>query len=594
LGNRSRARRLRPRDRGRRRCPLGTRSRPGLFDAAPSAEPRQVEGDYKGICTEKELRELAEKLRTAPVISIDTETTSLSPRDAKLCGISVSIEPGMGYYIPIRSPSAREHLDEAAVLRVLRPILEDASRPKCGHNIKFDLLVLRAAGVELRGLCAPPGFDDEWQGADTMVSSYLIDSSRSSHSKDALCLALLNRTNIPITELIGSGKNQRCFDTVPVSQAVPYAAEDADVTLRLRGVMMPQLRAMGLLKLWDEVELPLVEVLAELEWNGIRVDPAELDHQRQRLEGRIRSLDRRSTGRRWRQSGARSIRTRPGSWRGRYSTRPSDPAEPGLGLKSLKKTKTGHSTDIEVLERLAGRSRSDDADSWADRGVPAAHEARRHLPRSAQGCDQQADGTDPQQFLPDRGRDGPPGQQRSEPPEHPIRTDIGPRHPQGVRSTAGSGPDLRRLLADRAATLGAPLARPGLDRGLRERGGDIHTAGRGPDPSRATGPGHERAAQWCQDGELRIVYGITAFGLARRLKIGEKEAAEIITGYKKRFSGITTFLQECVEQAKRYGYVETMLKRRRPIQGLTPGTRPSGRWRNAWRLTAWCRARPRT
>jgi DNA polymerase-1 len=117
-----------------------------------------------------------------------------------------------------------------------------------------------------------------------MVASYLIDASRSSHSLDSLALALLGRTNISISELIGSGKEQRTFDTVPIDQATQYAAEDADVALQLRNIMLPQLKAMELLPLFRDVEMPLVEVLAELEWNGILVDPKELDRQRERIQ----------------------------------------------------------------------------------------------------------------------------------------------------------------------------------------------------------------------------------------------------------------------------------------------------------------------
>ncbi len=332
----------------------------GLFDALPQAETRVVHGDYRAVTTRAELEKLVKKMETAEVISVDTETTSLSPRDAKLCGISVAVEPGVGYYVPIRSPSPERHLDEAAVLELMRPVLEDASRPKCGHNLKYDLLVLRNAGVELRGMVGEEAKGEgreakdgeDWPGCDTMVASYLIDSSRSSHSKDALCLALLKRTNIPISDLIGSGKNQRSFATVPLEQAVPYAAEDADVTLQLRNYMMPQLRAMKLMKLWEEVELPLVEVLAELEWNGILVDPKELDKQREKLEVRIKEL----RGQIDDAAMAALSRTfnpeSPKQLAEALFNKPTD-QEPGLGLKSLRKTKTGHSTDIEVLEKLA-------------------------------------------------------------------------------------------------------------------------------------------------------------------------------------------------------------------------------------------------
>ncbi|MFA6046741.1 MAG: 5'-3' exonuclease H3TH domain-containing protein, partial [Phycisphaerales bacterium] len=262
----------------------------GLFDAfgaaaatsAPSIRKAES-GEYTCVMTREQLTGVVEEMRRAEVISIDTETTSLSPHDAKLCGLCISVTPGTGYYIPVRSPTPAAHLDETTVLEAVRSVLEDPNKPKCGHNLKYDLLVLRNAGVALRGLTVPGA-------CDTMVASYLIDASRSSHSMDALALALLGRTNISISELIGSGKEQRTFDTVPLDLATQYAAEDADVTLQLWNVMMPQLAEMGLVKLFDDVEMPLVEVLADLEWNGIRVNAAELDKQRERLQRRIDEL----------------------------------------------------------------------------------------------------------------------------------------------------------------------------------------------------------------------------------------------------------------------------------------------------------------
>ncbi|MBC7773012.1 MAG: hypothetical protein H7210_10990, partial [Pyrinomonadaceae bacterium] len=279
--------------------------------AAASTAPTSIAGcDYRCVTTKEQLDELIEQLKVAPVIAIDTETTHLSPLRCKLCGVSISIKPGTGFYIPVRSPAPDRHLDEATVLSALRPILEDPTRPKTGHNLKYDLLVFRRHGVTLRGLGqtenadgtvrstspsleAPSAFPDPatripgpeldpdgpggdrqvtqapYTSFDSMVASFLIDASRSSHSLDSLALALLGRTNISIKELIGSGKDQRTFDMVPLEQATIYAAEDADVSLQLHDLMRPQLRAMGLMDLFVTVELPLVEVLAELEWNGI-------------------------------------------------------------------------------------------------------------------------------------------------------------------------------------------------------------------------------------------------------------------------------------------------------------------------------------
>jgi len=251
----------------------------GLFDSDAARSHARPEGDYRCVRTEKELAAMVEALEGAEMIAVDTETTSIKAMEADLCGLSFSVNPGEGWYAPVRSPEADKHLGKEAVLNALRPVLEDPERPKCGHNLKYDLLVLRRAGVELRGIAF-----------DSMVASYLVDSSRSSHGLDSLALALLGHQCQPISDLIGTGKNQKRFDEVPLEDATAYAVEDADVSLRLRNALAPALRSMRLEKLCNETETPLLEVLAELEWNGIACDPAELDRQAEKLNEQIGRL----------------------------------------------------------------------------------------------------------------------------------------------------------------------------------------------------------------------------------------------------------------------------------------------------------------
>ena len=250
-----------------------------LFGGPSTTAPNTPSGQYESITTTKQLDAFLKRAKKAGVFAVDTETDSLSTRSANLCGVSISIEPGTGVYIPTRSPEPNKHLDTETVVTHLRPILEDASIKKIGHNLKFDMNILRRHGIRLAGA-----------SFDTMIASYVIDASRSSHKMDVLALALLDYVCTPITDLIGTGKKQTTFDTVPLELAVPYAAEDADVTLRLRNVLAPQLEATGLQSLFDDLEMPLVEVLAELEWNGICIDPRELDRQREKLVERIGRL----------------------------------------------------------------------------------------------------------------------------------------------------------------------------------------------------------------------------------------------------------------------------------------------------------------
>jgi len=519
-------------------------------------------GVYTCVRARGQLEAVAEEIKAwadaGGVIAFDTETTSLSFLDAKLCGISLAIEPGRAWYVPMRSPTPEEHLGEAEVLGVLGPILADAKIAKCGHNLKYDMLVLRRAGVMVRGLWAVGA-------CDTMVASYLIDASRSSHSLDALSLALLGRTNISISELIGSGKAQRTFDTVPVEFATQYAAEDADATLQLYHEMMPQIREMGLLPLLQGVEMPLVEVLAELEWNGITVDGAELDRQRARLQQRIDDIVAKLAAF-WHKSLQRRVDPdSPKQLASALFGKPDDDP-PGLGLPAVKKTKTGYSTDAEVLEQLA-----QDPEVSAKCLAPEMVLEYRQLSKlvstylvALKDSIHASTGrvhTSFHQTVAATGRlaSSDPNLQNI-----PIRTDVGREIRRAFVAPVGH----TLITADYSQIELRILAHLSRDPALIDafhKGQDIHTAVaaqiHGIDASLVTR--EQRAG--AKMVNFGIVYGITPYGLARRLKVGDREAAAIIDAYKRKFAGITTFLQECVEQARSKGFVETILKRRRPI-----------------------------
>ncbi|MCB9846551.1 MAG: DNA polymerase I [Phycisphaeraceae bacterium] len=530
----------------------------GLFDAVET--PIEVgDADYRTVCTKRELGALVDELRGAALFAVDTETTSLAPMRAELCGLSFSTTPGTGCYVPVRSPTPERHLDEATVLGALRPLLEDPARPKCGHNLKYDLLILRRAGVELRGL--------EHEGScDSMVASYLIDASRSSHSMDALALALLDHTTIPIRDLIGSGKEQRRFDEVPLERAGPYAAEDADISLRLARLMMPQLRAMGLARLWHDVEMPLVEVLAELEWNGILVDPEELSRQEASLQEQIRVLREsirsaavQAVGRAFDPDSPRQLSA--------VLFNKADAEEPGLGLTVIKRGKTGPSTDAEVLEKLA-------QDATIESDLPRLILDYRQLTKlvntylvNLREC------IDPEtrrihaSFNQTGAATGRLSSSDPNLQNIPIRTEVG----REIRRAFIAPPGRVLITADYSQIELRLLAHLSRDPALIEafeQGEDIHTAVAAQIHGVPVADVTREQRSGAKMVNFGIVYGITAFGLARRLDIGRDEAARIIDDYKRRFRGITTFLQECIEQARRYGYVETMLGRRRPIQDI--------------------------
>ncbi|MFM9956681.1 MAG: DNA polymerase I [Phycisphaerales bacterium] len=558
---------------------------PGIAAADAPAFRKAQSGSYRCIRTLDELRTVIAEIRGVGHVAVDTETTGLSPLQDKLCGVCLSTRAGEGVYVPVRSPEQSGHLDAETVLRELRPILEDPAIAKYGHNLKFDLLVLRAAGVELSVPLTRPrvrtGLHDggadkstdpktgQWHGAfDSMVASYLIDASRSSHSMDNLALGLLGRTNISIKELLGptptpaSKARQKTFNEVDLALATEYAAEDADVTMQLHDAMAPRLREMGLQSLFDDVEMPLVRVLADLEWNGIRVEPDELERQRARLEGRIKGLAADILAASPRPFNPDS----PKQLAEILFNKPGDP-EPGLGLKPGKKLKTGYSTDIEVLEKIA-------SDPACSSKVPALILEYRQLTklvstylvalREAINPDTGRIHASFHQTVAATGRlaSSDPNLQNI-----PIRTEIG----REIRKAFVPEPGHVLVSADYSQIELRILAHLSGDPALKlafERGEDIHTAV----AAQVHNVRIEEVTKEQRSGakmvNFGIVYGVTPFGLARRLGCSNAEADEIITGYKKKFAGITTFLQECIDHAQRHGYVETILKRRRPILGI--------------------------
>ncbi len=528
----------------------------GVVDEVRSDTQAQREtkrGTYECVRTSKQLDAVARQLTQADMISIDTETTGINPMQAELCGVCLSVEVGKGWYIPVRSPEPDKHLDAATVINALRPILEDPKRPKCGHNIKYDWIILKRAGINLRGA-----------GVDTMIASYVVDSSRPSHGMDPLAQALLNYHCIPISDLIGKatrGNPQKTFDQVPLDLAAEYAAEDADVTLRLWKYFEPQLAAMKLRKLFDDLEMPLVEVLATMEFNGIRVDPDILDEQRHLLAKRIDKLRQQLID-------AAPHAFNPDSPKqlaaALFNAPEADP--PGLGLKPLKKGKTGPSTDIEVLEKLA-------ADPSITSQIPQLIVEYRQLTKlvntylvALKACIDPETGRIHASFHQTVAATGRLSSSDPNLQNIPIRTEVG----RQIRAAFVAPPGFQLITADYSQIELRILAHLSQDETLIDafrNDLDIHTAVAaevyGVDLKDVTRE-QRNSAKMVNFG---IIYGITAFGLARRLGEGvsNEQAATIINDYKARYPGIDRFLGECVSKAKRQGYVETMMGRRRAV-----------------------------
>ena len=532
----------------------------GASVAGPAGPAWQVR--YRTIDSIDKLESLAQDLerlrsdeRPEPArLAIDTETTSRRPRSAELVGLSFAWAEGEACYIPVRSPDGEPHLPVELVLERLRPILESPSIAKVGQNLKYDIVVLRGHGVQVRGLAF-----------DTLVADGLLEPGSRVHNLDELSRRYLNHTTIRIEELIGTGKRQRRMDEVPIARISEYACEDADVPLRIARILDRRLETEGLETLYRDVELPLVEVLAEMEFNGIRIDVGRLEAQSVRCAEELESL----------RAEIHALAAQPFN-----IDSPSQLSEilfEQLKLPVVKRTKTGKSTDAEVLEELSPlhalprkvleyRQLAKLKGTYLD-ALPAMVNPATGRIHTSLKQDVAATG---------RLSSSEPNLQNI-----PVRSEAG----RAIRSAFIPGPEGWELLAaDYSQIELRVLAHFSGDQALREAFAadqDIHAKVAGEVynvPLEAVTQEMRRAAKAINFG---IIYGQSAFGLAKSLGIGQDEAARFIDAYFARYPGVSAFLEATLDQARRQGYVSTILGRRRPIQGVRDAaTRGTNRQRN--------------
>jgi DNA polymerase I len=502
---------------------------------------------YTLVNTDEAFAVFLADLKKQPRFAFDTETDSLSPTSANLVGLSFSWAAGTGYYVPVRCPEGEASIECSTALAALKPILEDPAVKKVGHNIKYDMLVTRAAGIELRGI-----------EMDSLVAAFLVDASRMQYGIDSLALQLLNFKKIATVELIGKGKSQVTMDRVPLEKITRYAAEDADITLRLADMMGARLDAVpALRKLHDEVETPLIDVLAEMEHNGVAIDPGILKEQSEVLGKRADELR------------ARIIAEAGVDFNPDSTKQLADVLFGKLKLKVFKRGKTGPSTDVEVLDRLADlhvvpklileyRSLVKLKNTYLDNLTEYVD------PKSGRihGSFNQAGAATGRLSMSD------PNLQNI-----PIRTDEGRRirlafvpgdRERDVLLTADYSQIELRLLAhftqepallrafeadeDVHRTVASEVFHVPLDQVTKEQRGQAKTINFG------------------------IIYGVSAYGLARRIEgLDQRGAQELINAYNRRFPSIKQFLEQCVMQAQTMGFVETILGRRRPLPDITSG-----------------------
>jgi DNA polymerase I len=517
-------------------------------ELGPDPQQPAADWDYSGyqtVDTPETFTAFVTQLAAQPRFCFDTETTSVDPLRADLVGLSFCWESGRAYYLPVRGPSGSRLLDESMVLDALRPILANAETEKIGQNAKYDMLVLQRAGVTIGGPVT-----------DTMVLSYLLESGERNHNLDQLSQRLLDHPMIPISDLIGKGKNQLSMAEVDVSKAAKYAAEDADATWQIEAILNARMRAEGLWSLYADLESPLIHVLADMETIGIKVDVALLGRLSTEFAGRLEAIE-----------------TEIYHLAGRTFNIGSGPQLrqilfEELKLPVLQKTPGGEpSTAAEVLEELAARhplpklliqhrQLSKLKGTYLDALPVLVHaDGRIHTSfNQVVAATGRLSSSDPNlQNIPTRTEDG-----------RQIRQAFVPGAAGWKLVTADYSQIELRILAHFSQD-------PALLAAFRNDQ-DIHAAVAAKIfqvPESEVDDDKRRVAKTVNFG---VVYGIKPYGLATRLGISQKEAAAFIESYFAEYSGVDSFITMTLESAQTDGRVETILGRRRPINGIKTTT----------------------
>jgi len=506
-------------------------------EAAPARPDAAAAGRYTCVDSPEALDELASSLAKVKRLAVDTETTSTNPMTAELVGISLAWEPGKAVYLPVKAPLGARTLDTAAIRKKLGALLAGESVVKVGQNLKYDLIILENAGFSLAGTLF-----------DTMIAAHVLNSTRDSYKLDSLAAEYLDYRCIPIEDVIGSGRSQVSMDTVPVETVTPYAAEDADVALRLADVLEEELAEQGLTSLFADLEMPLMPILAEMERRGIAVDPKALEKMRIELSKQADALRDRiiaSAGREFNVDSPKQL---------------AEVLFGDLQLPVRKRTKTGPSTDSSVLEELA-----------VEHDLPALVLEYRKLTKllttyltGLAECINPRTGRVHTSFRQASTVTGRLSSTNPNLQNIPVRTDEGRR----IRSAFVASEGHVLLSADYSQVELRVLAHlcrdPTLIQAFHDDQ-DIHriVAAQVFDvaPDKVTPDQRSRA----KTVNFGIIYGQTAYGLGRTLRIRRTDAQDFILKYRRQFPKIDEFLHACIAQAGERGYVETIFGRRRRI-----------------------------
>ncbi|MDP4654566.1 MAG: DNA polymerase I [Porticoccaceae bacterium] len=507
-------------------------------EPAQPIEKATLVKDYQTVLTEAHFADWLERLNTADLIAVDTETTSLDYMKAELVGVSVAVTPGQAAYIPFAHDymGAPQQLSRDFVLEQLKPLLENPQINKVGQNLKYDMSVLAQHGINLQGIAF-----------DTMLESYVLDSVATRHDMDSLALKYLNETTISFADVAGKGAAQITFNQVALEQAGPYAAEDADITLRLHQALWPQLVAEPTLAtVFSDIELPLVPVLSRIERTGALIDSTLLFQQSQELAERLAELETEA----WDLAGQQFNLASPKQL--------GEILFDKLGIPVLKKTEKGApSTKEEVLQELA-----------LDYPLPKVLLEHRGLAKLKSTYTDKL----PVMINSTTGRihtsyhqaGTATGRLSSSDPNLqniPIRSAEGRR----VRQAFIAAPGHKLVAADYSQIELRIMAHLSEDPSLLaafKSGQDIHRATAAEVFGVATDEVTADQRRSAKAINFGLIYGMSAFGLARQLTIGRKQAADYIELYFARYPGVQNYMNTIRHTAAERGYVETIFGRR--------------------------------
>lgn len=507
-------------------------------------KPKKTERKYRSILTERDLKELVSRMRRAGMVSLDTETDNISPTRARLVGMSLSIEPGEAYYIPLRHDyaGAPEQLSLETAFRILRDVLENPKIRKVGQNIKYDFIVLKQEGISLQGI-----------GLDTMVLSYLLEPNWGKHKLDKLAMVYLQAPAIPYNDVVGKGKNEVTMNLAPVEKVTPYACQDADYALELSRVLWPKVENEKLDTLYRDIEQPLIEILAEMEMAGIKVDAKALKELSTELESELSRLKKKIFA----TSGTEFNINSPQQLAQILFHK--------LQLNALKKTKAtkAFSTSMDVLEELAplhplprlvleyrqlAKLKSTYADALTELINPATGRIHTSYNQTVASTGRLSSSDPNLQNIPARGEWG-----------KRFRRTFIPEKGHMFLGADYSQIELRVL-----AHLSEDPAL--IETFIKDR--DVHeeTAVRVFGPTSSLFKDEQRRK--AKIINFSIIYGTSAFSLAKELQTSNGEAQEFIDRYYERYPQVKKFLEKKVEEAKVRGYSMTQFGRKRQVPEL--------------------------